>query len=64
MKNAGFANYPLEWWHFSYGDRLWAAYTNQKEAVYDVLDDNAPQHDIDLCNPRRDTLPQVTNDKR
>ena len=21
---AGFVNYPEEWWHFSYGDRLWA----------------------------------------
>jgi hypothetical protein len=20
----GFVNYPEEWWHFSYGDRLWA----------------------------------------
>lgn len=24
MVAAGFVNYPEEWWHFSYGDRLWA----------------------------------------
>lgn len=24
MAAAGFVNYPEEWWHFSYGDRLWA----------------------------------------
>lgn len=24
MEAAGFVNYPEEWWHFSYGDRLWA----------------------------------------
>ena len=26
MLNAGFANYPGEWWHFMYGDREWVAY--------------------------------------
>lgn len=34
MKKAGFANYPQEWWHFSYGDRLWAAYKNKKKCFY------------------------------
>lgn len=38
MCGAGFANYPLEWWHFSYGDRLWAAYTAQEYAVYGQID--------------------------
>jgi D-alanyl-D-alanine dipeptidase len=37
MQKVGFANYPLEWWHFSYGDRLWAAYTGQRRAIYDAL---------------------------
>ena len=32
--NAGFVNYPAEWWHFSYGDKLWAAYSNKKSAMY------------------------------
>lgn len=24
MKNAGFQQHPNEWWHFSFGDQLWA----------------------------------------
>lgn len=34
MNNVGFVNYPLEWWHFSYGDRMWAAYSNKPYAIY------------------------------
>ncbi|MFA4890307.1 MAG: M15 family metallopeptidase [Candidatus Paceibacterota bacterium] len=34
MRSAGFVNYPGEWWHFSYGDRLWAAYSCFKKCQY------------------------------
>ena len=34
MKKAGFVNYPPEWWHWSYGDRYWAAALNKKFAIY------------------------------
>lgn len=34
MKTADFVNYPNEWWHFSYGDRMWAAYNFKREAIY------------------------------
>lgn len=34
MYEQGFVNYPQEWWHFSYGDRLWAYLTNKNEAFY------------------------------
>ena len=34
MKNKGFANFPTEWWHYSYGDTMWAAYSSKKEAIY------------------------------
>ncbi|MBR6020836.1 MAG: D-alanyl-D-alanine carboxypeptidase family protein [Kiritimatiellae bacterium] len=34
MRAAGFANYPAEWWHFAFGDRLWAAYRGKRRAVY------------------------------
>ncbi len=34
MTAAGFNNYPAEWWHWSYGDRMWAAYQNKKFAIY------------------------------
>ncbi len=33
MTGAGFTNLPSEWWHYDYGDRFWAYYTNQP-AVY------------------------------
>lgn len=28
MGEAGFVNYPFEWWHFDYGDQVWAFYNN------------------------------------
>lgn len=37
MRKAGFVNYPNEWWHYSYGDRMWAAYLRKKTCLYDVL---------------------------
>ncbi|MEI3155363.1 MAG: M15 family metallopeptidase [Odoribacter sp.] len=37
MRSEGFVNYPGEWWHFSYGDRMWAAYAHRKKAVYDTV---------------------------
>jgi zinc D-Ala-D-Ala dipeptidase len=36
MSNVGFTNYPTEWWHWSYGDRYWAAVKN-KESIYSSL---------------------------
>ena len=30
MKKQGFVNFPGEWWHFSYGDRMWAAYKGKR----------------------------------
>jgi D-alanyl-D-alanine dipeptidase len=37
MKKAGFINYPLEWWHWSYGDKTWAYYKNMKTSIYDSV---------------------------
>jgi D-alanyl-D-alanine dipeptidase len=34
MEEQGFVWYPGEWWHFCYGDRMWAVYTKQKECMY------------------------------
>lgn len=34
MSKAGFFNLPTEWWHFSYGDQYWAAFTEHPVAVY------------------------------
>lgn len=40
MSEAGFTNYPDEWWHFSYGERLWASLTGATETIYAALSDN------------------------
>jgi len=34
MIDAGFVNYPTEWWHYSVGERYWAAVTHATEAYY------------------------------
>lgn len=34
MISAGFSNLSTEWWHFDYGNQLWAYYTNQEQAFY------------------------------
>jgi len=34
MLEAGFAQHPNEWWHFSHGDQLWAWRTGQAQALY------------------------------
>ncbi|MFZ1029466.1 MAG: M15 family metallopeptidase [Limnoraphis robusta] len=31
MISAGFQQHPNEWWHFSYGDQMWAWLNNQQE---------------------------------
>jgi D-alanyl-D-alanine dipeptidase len=35
MIGAGFAPFDGEWWHFSYGDKEWAYYYNQKNAIFE-----------------------------
>lgn len=37
MVEEGFAPFYGEWWHFSYGDREWAAFYNKK-ALYGAID--------------------------
>lgn len=38
MTDAGFAPYPVEWWHWSWGEQWWAAVTGSPQAHYDVVD--------------------------
>ncbi len=38
MRRVGMINYPDEWWHFSYGDKLWAEVTGQDEAFFAPID--------------------------
>lgn len=37
MLTTGFAPHPWEWWHFSYGDQLWAWETGHGQARYGAL---------------------------
>lgn len=37
MEKAGFKNYPNEWWHYCYGDRMWSAYSSKKECFYGLV---------------------------
>lgn len=34
MAQVGFTNLPSEWWHFDFGDQLWAWYSESSQAVY------------------------------
>jgi D-alanyl-D-alanine dipeptidase len=38
LHEVGMVNYPDEWWHFSYGDRLWAEVTGRSEAFFAPLE--------------------------
>ena len=37
MLKFGFAQHPNEWWHFSYGDQLWAWQYNKEYAIYGMI---------------------------
>lgn len=37
MESQGFVWYPGEWWHYCYGDRMWAVYTERSECFYGPL---------------------------
>lgn len=37
MTAQGFAPFYGEWWHFSYGDREWAAFYGKKAAIYGTI---------------------------
>lgn len=34
MTHSGFQRHPYEWWHFSYGDQLWAWISDAQSAIY------------------------------
>jgi len=39
LRQAGLVPYPLEWWHWSYGDQLWAATQKMPCAAYGEMSD-------------------------
>jgi len=38
MLGAGFTQLPTEWWHFSYGDQIWAVDNAREYAIYGVYE--------------------------
>ena len=38
LSKVGMLNYPAEWWHYSFGDRLWAKLTGSTLAIFKKLD--------------------------
>jgi D-alanyl-D-alanine dipeptidase len=38
MTAAGFTNLPSEWWHYDYGDNMWAQLTGSKAIYAGILD--------------------------
>lgn len=38
LESVGFINYPAEWWHYSFGDRLWAKLTKSRLAIFGPID--------------------------
>lgn len=38
LEHEGFVNYPEEWWHYSYGDLLWALLLGKSEAFFAPID--------------------------
>ena len=42
MISHGFSNMPSEWWHFDFGNQLWALRTGKEWAVYGLVDIGLP----------------------
>jgi D-alanyl-D-alanine dipeptidase len=38
METEGFVWYPGEWWHYCFGDRMWAVYSNQEKCFYGPIE--------------------------
>ena len=38
LTSVGFVNYPPEWWHYSFGDRLWARLTKSEIAIFGSIE--------------------------
>ncbi len=38
MLNAGFASTYAEWWHYSYGDQVWAWFYGKTDCLYDIVE--------------------------
>lgn len=55
MTEEGFAGHPDEWWHFSWGDQMWAALTGAPSAPYGLAPISTLNADLaeNAIRPRR-----------
>lgn len=37
MTQVGFTNLPTEWWHFDFGNALWALYSDKAQAIFGAV---------------------------
>lgn len=49
MTAAGFSNYPLEYWHWSFGDSQWAERNGKKTARYGAVADVKGMYEDEKC---------------
>lgn len=42
LVSQGFCPHPMEWWHFSFGDQIWAANRDGERAWYGPVDEPSP----------------------
>ena len=54
MNQAGFVQHPNEWWHFSYGDQLWAWVSHMSKAHYGAFNPSESR-DRTTSSPRVST---------
>ena len=54
MLSAGFVQHPNEWWHFSFGDQLWAWKSDSSEARYGTCNPSASKS-FTAASPRYST---------
>jgi D-alanyl-D-alanine dipeptidase len=38
MLEAGFASYYAEWWHYSYGDEIWAWFYGKDDCLFGLIE--------------------------
>jgi zinc D-Ala-D-Ala dipeptidase len=38
MLDEDFTNNPTEWWHYSYGDQMWAMFNDKPAAIYGAVE--------------------------
>lgn len=50
MEQAGFQRHPGEWWHFCYGDQMWAWLSEAPRAIYGRVEESAIETFSPICD--------------